>query len=186
MTASGFHECDNCGEKFVGKINARYCCAPCRREAWRKRQRAAKLSRGRPAAVPAAPFVPRSPVPMFVRSPLSSWEDDLASVVRTRIVVASVDVDCFEALPVPVVDDLGEGDAVYLDGQTVEVVNLADRSRWLLRLAQCGQGPCCCDVQGWPVDYDGPIPPAEVYDAASFYATSVKEFRRLRRLEVAR
>ena len=80
------------------------------------------------------------------------------------------------------VEDLGEGQVVRLDGTTVVVVDQPTGQRWVIRRAACGE-TCCCAVQGWPVGYDGPISPADPYAALSMLATSVREFRRLSKLE---
>jgi len=49
-------------------------------------------------------------------------------------------------------------------------MDLATRGRWRMRRAQCGLGPCCCDLQDWPADRTAEIPPPEMFDAWAFHA----------------
>lgn len=74
-----------------------------------------------------------------------------------------------EALPVPDVEELGEWQTVQLDGSTAQVLDLSTRRRWNVRRAQCGLGPCACDLQAWPADFAGEVPPAEVADGWMFW-----------------
>ena len=57
----------------------------------------------------------------------------------------------------------------WLDGTTVQVLDLGTRKKWLLRRGQCGMGACCCDFQAWPADYAGQIPDPEPWYGWPFW-----------------
>lgn len=109
---------------------------------------------------------PPAPVVMHPRVVTATWHE--GSPERVRLVVPAAAAAQIEELPVPDVEELGDWDLVYLDGQSVEVLNLADRKRWRVRLGQCGFGSCCCDAVAWPSDYAGPLPDPEPFDGWPF------------------
>lgn len=102
------------------------------------------------------------PVPLHPRRPEVGWWLEPRPEDRTRIVVPASALEQFHALPLPDVGSVAE--PVYLDGATVEVLDLVSRKRWLLRRGQCGMGSCACDSQGWPADRRDPVPVPEVFD----------------------
>ena len=164
----GFHTCPNCGREFTGKATAVACSPRCKQALWKKARKERESAGVVLTRISCRPLA-------------ASWEDD---VERIELEVSAEDAASIESLPRPEYQELAEGQTQRLGGETVEVADQAGK-RWLVRLAQCGLGPCACDLQAWPADHDGPIPEPDVFDALSFHATSEKAYRRLLRLEAA-
>lgn len=91
--------------------------------------------------------------------------------MRHRIVIPAGALDQLDKLTVPEIEDLEPWEIRYLPAESVEVLNLADRRKWRIRLGQCGMGSCACDAVAWPADYVGPLPDPEPFDGWPFTLT---------------
>jgi hypothetical protein len=87
---------------------------------------------------------------------------------RDRLVVPAAAAAQVDALPAGDLADEGHP-VTFLPADSVEVLDLVGRRRVRIRRAQCGLGPCACDLQYWPADRDGPVPDPEWCDDLALY-----------------